>query len=76
MTPGAFHSAFRRTAGVSPHEWLLQCRVQLALDLLKKGKVPVDQVATLSGFASETHLIRVFRRATGLHPDDWRAQLR
>jgi AraC-like DNA-binding protein len=33
-------------------------------------------VAALSGFASETHFIRIFRRATGLHPDAWRAQLK
>lgn len=75
MTAGAFRAAFRKTAGVSPHEWLLQCRVQLAMDFLRKGAISLEEAAAASGFASRAHLIRVFHAATGLHPDSWRAQL-
>jgi AraC family transcriptional regulator len=75
MTLGALRAAFRKTAGVSPQEWLLQCRVQLAMELLRKRERPLEDVAALSGFANEAHLIRVFHRARGLHPDEWRAQL-
>ena len=76
MTDSASRAAFRKTAGVLPYEWLLQCRVQLAMKLLRKAEHPLEDVAALSGFASEAHLIRIFHRATGLHPDEWRAQLK
>ena len=70
MTAGAFRAAFRKTAGVSPHEWLLQCRLQLAMDFLRKGAISLEEAAAASGFASRAHLIRVFHGATGLHPDE------
>jgi AraC family transcriptional regulator len=74
MSVSAFRAAFYRTAGVAPHEWLLQCRVQLAMGYLRRPEIPLEQVATLCGFASGGHLVRVFHRLTGTHPDQWRSQ--
>jgi AraC family transcriptional regulator len=76
MTEGAFRSAFRKAAGISPHDWLLQCRVQIAMDLLRKVEITFEEAARLSGFASAAHLVRVFHRVRGVHPRDWRALLR
>jgi AraC family transcriptional regulator len=76
MTVRAFRRAFRKTTGVSPHEWLLECRVQLAMNLLRNNSATVEEVASASGFSSPAHLIRVFHAAIGTHPDEWRDLLR
>jgi AraC family transcriptional regulator len=76
MTVRAFRTAFRKTTGVSPQEWLLECRVQLAMNLLRNNPATVEEVARASGFSSSAHLIRVFYAVIGTHPDEWRASLR
>jgi AraC family transcriptional regulator len=76
MTVRAFRTAFRKTTGVSPHEWLLECRVQLAMNLLRNNSATVEEVASASGFSSSAHLIRAFHAAIGTHPDEWRDSLR
>jgi AraC family transcriptional regulator len=75
MTVRAFRTAFHKTAGVSPHEWLLECRVQLAMNLLRNNSATVEEVASASGFSSSAHLIRVFHTVIGTHPNEWRALL-
>jgi len=76
MTVPAFRAAFRKTTGGSPHEWLLDCRVQLAMNLLRNNFATVEEAASASGFSSSAHLIRVFHAVIGTHPDEWRATLR
>ena len=75
MTVRAFRAAFHKTTGVSPHEWLLECRVQLAMNLLRNTSATVEEAAGASGFSSSAHLIRVFHAVIGTHPDEWRASL-
>ena len=72
----AFLRAFRRTTGVSPHHWLLRHRVEHAKFLLQRNRQQsLHEVALACGFASEAHLVRVFKLETGLHPKagggDW-----
>ncbi|MFD2265200.1 AraC family transcriptional regulator [Lacibacterium aquatile] len=64
--------AFRAEYGTSPHQFLVQIRLQEARRLLAKGKTPAD-VASLTGFADQSHLGRWFRRAYGLTPAAYRA---
>jgi AraC family transcriptional regulator len=65
-------SAFQKTKGRAPHRWLLEQRVARACDLLRTGRVPLSDVAVLSGFADMHHFDDIFTRATGVSPDSWR----
>jgi AraC family transcriptional regulator len=71
-----FVNAFRRSTGVSPHRWLLQRRVDKALDLLQQSDWTVAEVATVSGFADEAHLRRALWRMTGSVPEAIQQRLR
>lgn len=59
--------AFRRAAGVPPHAWLLQLRIELARDRLVAGASIADVAAGL-GFADQSHFTRRFRKLTGMTP--------
>src|ERR1700744_4677215 len=62
LPPSALAGAFRRKAGVLPHRWMLQRRIDLALDLLRRRSLPPVEVAAHCGFAGARQFLRVLRR--------------
>jgi len=72
LSIGHFVRAFRRSTGSSPHRWLLLQRVARAKQLLSNRNMPLKDIAYLCGFASQSHLSRVFRAFTGFPPGEWR----
>ncbi|WP_226580945.1 helix-turn-helix domain-containing protein [Acuticoccus sediminis] len=67
-----FAAQFRLATGHRPHEYLLKCRVERAMDLLKDTDEPVAQVAFAVGFQTQSHFTTVFRRFAGETPYRWR----
>ncbi|QNK01427.1 helix-turn-helix domain-containing protein [Dyella telluris] len=65
-----FHFArlFRRSTGRSPMEYLLHARLEYAKTLLRRGAMPISDIAATIGFADQSHLTRHFRRAVGMTP--------
>ncbi len=59
--------AVRQATGLTPHAYLLQCRVDLARRLIRSGQALSD-VAQGCGFADQSHLNRVFVRRFGVTP--------
>jgi len=74
LSTSHFAHAFKASIGVAPHRWLLQRRVERAKALLA-GRESLTDIALACGFADQSHLTRVFRRATGFSPGAWRQQL-
>jgi len=72
LSKSYFISAFRKTAGVPPHRWLMNERVNRAKRLLQDGHLPLADIAAACGFADQSHLCRVFSRFEGRSPGRWR----
>jgi AraC family transcriptional regulator len=72
-----FHLArlFKQCLGVSPHQYLIQVRVNSARWLLSagSGERSLAEVATAVGFADQSHLTRHFKRVTGMTPRRFRS---
>lgn len=66
---------FKRTAGCTPHVYLVQKRLSLARRAIEEGQPLVD-VAAGAGFADQSHLTRQFHAAYGLTPGQYRAAVR
>jgi AraC-like DNA-binding protein len=68
-----FLRAFRASVGVSPHEYLVQCRLRHARRLiaLYGGRRSLAEIAMEAGFSDQAHLTRHFRRAFGQTPGQW-----
>ncbi|MGE4195073.1 MAG: helix-turn-helix domain-containing protein [Pseudodesulfovibrio sp.] len=62
---------FQAGAGLPPHAYQNQLRVDLGRQLLAKGH-PVSEVALEAGFADQSHFTRVFRKYTGATPRQYR----
>jgi AraC-like DNA-binding protein/mannose-6-phosphate isomerase-like protein (cupin superfamily) len=67
-----FSRSFAQRYGMPPHAFRLASRLNRARDLLRKGE-PVAAAAIETGFADQSHLGRLFRRAFGTTPGRYRA---
>ena len=72
MSREAFSRRFRRLHGIPPQAFQLLEKLNDARRLLRKGDSIAD-VAVQTGFADQSHLGRLFRRAFGVTPGRYRA---
>jgi AraC family transcriptional regulator len=75
LSPSHFCSLFRKTSGKTPHQFVLQCRIQHAKALLAQPANSILDVALASGFRTHQHFSRIFRRQVGVPPSSYRGQL-
>ena len=70
-----FHFAklFKHSTGYSPHQYVLQRRLERAKELLRNPHISLSEVSLRAGFADQSHLSNVFRRFVGLTPARFRA---
>lgn len=59
--------AFKKTFGMTPYAYLINCRVQRARHALRRGEKIVD-VAFETGFADQAHFQRIFKRLMATTP--------
>ena len=65
-----FSKLFTQCIGLSPHQYLVRCRLRHGKKLLAKPEenLSLVDVATEAGFADQAHFCRHFRRAYGVSP--------
>lgn len=70
----AFHflRLFRAVLGLTPHQYLIRCRLRRAAQLLCDDTRPVTDIALDSGFGDLSNFIRTFRRAAQVSPRAFR----
>ncbi|SMF60025.1 Helix-turn-helix domain-containing protein [Xaviernesmea oryzae] len=68
LSRSTFFDRFRREVGVSPMEYLLDWRMALAKDLLRRERLGVAQVAERVGYSSASTFSVAFSRHVGIPP--------
>ncbi|WP_158893509.1 GlxA family transcriptional regulator [Amycolatopsis anabasis] len=76
MSVRTFTRRFRQEVGMSPGDWLIGQRVELARHLLEASDLPVDQVAHRAGFGSADSLRQHLHAAVGVSPLAYRRTFR
>jgi transcriptional regulator GlxA family with amidase domain len=71
-----FTRAFKQSEGVTPHQFLLQCRVKRVQELLTATELPLSQIALAAGFSDQSHCSRRFRELVGITPSRYRWSMR
>jgi AraC-like DNA-binding protein len=66
-----FGRAFKFSAGIPPHRWLLYQRLEMAKKLLAEGGCSLSEVAGECGFSEQAHLTHAFSRRFGISPGAW-----
>lgn len=68
MSPHYFCHLFKHSTGITPHQYVIRCRVESAKILLLSGNLSIAEVAYKVGFANQSHLNRHFKRLLGVTP--------
>jgi AraC family transcriptional regulator len=72
LSPMYFAARFRDAMGMSPHRYLLACRIAHAKTLLAEAGRPLIDIALSVGFRTQAHFTTVFREFEGSTPHRWR----
>jgi AraC-like DNA-binding protein len=68
FSPTYFARAFKQAIEVSPHQYVIQQRVERAKLMLSKTDLAISDIALQVGFSSQSHLNQQFKRLTGMTP--------
>jgi len=71
-----FARRFRQSTGTTPHEFVLQQRIERAKTLLHRTNTALLDIASVCGFADQSHMTREFRKRVNVTPGRYRAQSR
>ncbi|MEM9512840.1 MAG: AraC family transcriptional regulator [Cyanobacteria bacterium J06642_2] len=65
-----FHFArlFKQTFGLSPHQYVIQRRIERAAISLQRGEQTILQIAHNFGFSDQSHFTRAFKKVKGTTP--------
>lgn len=70
VSPFHLNRAFTHQIGMPPHAFQIQVRIATAKKLLRNG-LPPASVASMTGFADQSHFIRHFKRLTKITPGEY-----
>jgi AraC family transcriptional regulator len=76
VTPSHFCRLFKKAMGISPHQYVMQARLDRAQQMLVQTNLSLATLSEMAGFASQSHFSRAFRARFGMAPSDYRQQER
>lgn len=72
ISPYHFLRLFKKSLGITPHQYILQQRIERAKYLLKSSTLDISEIAFKVGFCDSSHLARCFKSSLGKTPSQWR----
>jgi AraC family transcriptional regulator of arabinose operon len=72
LSPSHYSALFRAATGHSPKQYFIRVQMARAEQLLSTGSDSVKAIAHRLGFDDPLHFSRVFRRANGMAPSEFR----
>ena len=69
-----FHFArqFKQSAGITPHQYLVERRIERAREMLARTDLSLSEIAIATGFSDQSHFARHFRQMLGMTPGQFR----
>jgi len=75
MSQSSLSHLFKQQTGVSPRQYLLNHRLELALGMLNDPYADIDEIATDTGFTDRYHFSHMFKRKYSISPGAMRKHL-
>lgn len=72
LSPSHGNVCFSNECGITIYGYILQCRMEKAMELLKNTNEQVTRIAELVGYSGKTGFYLAFKRYTGISPIDYR----
>ena len=75
LHPTSFCRAFKQSTGLTPHRYLLLCRVNRAKEMMRNSDLKLTEIALDCGFNSSSQFSVVFKRLEGTSPRTFRRSM-
>lgn len=72
MSRSAFAASFTGKVGTAPLDYLIEWRMSLARDALRRGTRSISELASATGYRSDSAFSTAFRRVVGSSPHQFR----
>ncbi|ENM5786336.1 helix-turn-helix domain-containing protein [Vibrio metoecus] len=72
LSESQFHALFKEQMGLTPHQYVLNKRVDMAKKLIEQGRLNLGQIAELTGFSNQSTFAHTFSRLHGISPSHYK----
>jgi AraC-like DNA-binding protein len=72
LSPYYLAHAFKVTTGLSPHQYVLHCRLEQAQRFLRDTQISIATIAYKVGFGNQSHMTTVFQKMLQITPNLYR----
>ena len=72
LNPTYMNRVFRRPTGMTVRAYLIDYRINAAIELLSVGEIGISELAAAVGFSDLPHFIKTFKAHTGKTPGEYR----
>jgi len=69
-----FRKAFKEVVGISPGQYHLNLKLEKACQMLKETNLTISEIAFSTGFISEYHFSRIFKKKNNFSPSLYREE--
>jgi transcriptional regulator GlxA family with amidase domain len=76
LDPFSFGRGFKLTTGITPHQYIIRCRLRRAMRLLAREELSLADIALEVGCSCQSHLTTLFRKHLGTTPGAFRMSAR
>ena len=70
-----FHNIFTSACGISPHDYLINCRIAEAKKQLWNSNIPINLIGENCGFGCQQYFTKIFKKQTGITPAKYRKEI-
>lgn len=70
-----FHNIFTSACGISPHDYLINCRIAEAKKQLWNSNIPLNIISENCGFGCQQYFTKIFKKQTGITPAKYRKEV-
>ena len=74
LNPEYFTRLFKKETGYNIKDYIIQCKLTVAKDLLTNSNLPISMVALELGYGNFSHFTQMFKRIEGITPKEYRMQ--
>lgn len=69
-----FIDNFTKTTGVSPRQYIIQTRIEKAMELLNSTSLSIQEISDMIGYDNPLYFSRLFKKTIGISPSEYRIE--